>query len=209
MPSPRSARPHSKVADPSSGISVRSTASSLAGETRGDRGAPPVISACTAVARPATPGTPRRWPSPAPAFARSRSISEATARAIGRKLPATGSMLSQKTPRPSQSLPMPPGARRRVARRARGFARGGLGDRAVAVRAGPGRHRAGLELPGVCRIVGFMTAHPDGFASLEEAAEAVSAYLPHRPRPNDLGGSRKICERAKMAAIAGTGTRAG
>jgi pimeloyl-ACP methyl ester carboxylesterase len=48
-----------------------------------------------------------------------------------------------------------------------------------------------LELPGVSRIVGFMTAHPDGFASLEEAAEAVSAYLPHRPRPNDLGGLAK------------------
>ena len=48
-----------------------------------------------------------------------------------------------------------------------------------------------LELPGVSRIVGFMTAHPNGFASLEEAAEAVSAYLPHRPRPNDLGGLAK------------------
>jgi len=48
-----------------------------------------------------------------------------------------------------------------------------------------------LELPGVSRIVGFMTAHPDGFASLEEAAEAVSAYLPNRPKPNDHGGLAK------------------
>jgi pimeloyl-ACP methyl ester carboxylesterase len=44
---------------------------------------------------------------------------------------------------------------------------------------------------GVGRIVGFMTAHPDGFASLEEAADAVAAYIPHRPRPRDLNGLRK------------------
>lgn len=35
---------------------------------------------------------------------------------------------------------------------------------------------------GVERILGFMGAHPDGFASLEAAADAVAAYLPHRPR---------------------------
>lgn len=35
---------------------------------------------------------------------------------------------------------------------------------------------------GVERILGFMGAHPDGFDSLEAAADAVAAYLPHRPR---------------------------
>jgi pimeloyl-ACP methyl ester carboxylesterase len=35
---------------------------------------------------------------------------------------------------------------------------------------------------GVERILGFMGAHPDGFASLDAAADAVAAYLPHRPR---------------------------
>jgi pimeloyl-ACP methyl ester carboxylesterase len=33
---------------------------------------------------------------------------------------------------------------------------------------------------GVTRIVAFMSAHPNGFASIEEAANAVAAYLPQR-----------------------------
>ena len=45
-----------------------------------------------------------------------------------------------------------------------------------------------LERTGMQRIVAFMTARPDGFASLDEAADAVAAYLPHRPRPTDLSG---------------------
>ncbi|MFT3805753.1 MAG: alpha/beta hydrolase [Arenimonas sp.] len=36
------------------------------------------------------------------------------------------------------------------------------------------------EAAGVARIVGFMTAHPDGFDDFEHAADAISAYLPHR-----------------------------
>jgi pimeloyl-ACP methyl ester carboxylesterase len=36
------------------------------------------------------------------------------------------------------------------------------------------------ETAGVERILGFMRAHPDGFASYEEAATAIDAYLPHR-----------------------------
>lgn len=40
------------------------------------------------------------------------------------------------------------------------------------------------------RIVSFMEAHPDGFASLADAAEAVAAYLPHRARSRDPGGLR-------------------
>jgi pimeloyl-ACP methyl ester carboxylesterase len=45
---------------------------------------------------------------------------------------------------------------------------------------------------GVDHIQGFMRdrAH-DGFASIEEAAEAVAAYLPHRPRPASLDGLKK------------------
>ncbi|MFD9902767.1 alpha/beta fold hydrolase [Streptomyces sp. NPDC059063] len=38
---------------------------------------------------------------------------------------------------------------------------------------------------GVDRIVEFMRRRPDGFASVGEAAAAVAAYLPHRPRPDD------------------------
>jgi pimeloyl-ACP methyl ester carboxylesterase len=36
------------------------------------------------------------------------------------------------------------------------------------------------ETRGLDRILGFMRAHPDGFASIDEAAAAVAAYLPHR-----------------------------
>lgn len=48
-----------------------------------------------------------------------------------------------------------------------------------------------LEPAGVTRIVSFMTARPDGFGSLEEAADAIAEYLPNRPRPTDLGGLAK------------------
>jgi pimeloyl-ACP methyl ester carboxylesterase len=40
------------------------------------------------------------------------------------------------------------------------------------------------------RIVSFMEQHPDGFANLSGAAEAVAAYLPHRARPRDPTGLR-------------------
>lgn len=36
------------------------------------------------------------------------------------------------------------------------------------------------ESAGVERILTFMRAHPDGFASFEEAADAIAQYLPHR-----------------------------
>jgi pimeloyl-ACP methyl ester carboxylesterase len=40
------------------------------------------------------------------------------------------------------------------------------------------------------RIVSFMEEHPDGFASLSDAADAVAAYLPHRARPHKTTGLR-------------------
>lgn len=43
-----------------------------------------------------------------------------------------------------------------------------------------------IEVEGVQRIVAFMGAHLDGFASLEAAADAIAAYLPHRPRPESV-----------------------
>ncbi len=36
------------------------------------------------------------------------------------------------------------------------------------------------EPRGVDRILNFMRAHPDGFESLDAAAAAIAAYLPHR-----------------------------
>ena len=47
------------------------------------------------------------------------------------------------------------------------------------------------EPEGVERIISFMGANRDGFASVEEAAEAIAAYLPHRPRPTNLDGLTK------------------
>jgi pimeloyl-ACP methyl ester carboxylesterase len=45
---------------------------------------------------------------------------------------------------------------------------------------------------GVARIQGFMGEKMDeGFATLEEAADAIAAYLPHRKRPSSLDGLRK------------------
>ena len=44
---------------------------------------------------------------------------------------------------------------------------------------------------GVDRVIGFMKSHPEGFASLEDAARAVAAYLPHRPAPRSTRGLEK------------------
>ncbi len=49
-----------------------------------------------------------------------------------------------------------------------------------------------MKVDGVARIIGFMSEHADeGFATVEEAANAISAYLPHRPRPTNLSGLSK------------------
>jgi peroxiredoxin len=49
-----------------------------------------------------------------------------------------------------------------------------------------------IEQSGAMRIGAFMSEHlEDGFGSLEEVADAVAAYNPHRPRPTDLSGLKK------------------
>ncbi|MBL8572784.1 MAG: alpha/beta hydrolase [Hyphomicrobiaceae bacterium] len=49
-----------------------------------------------------------------------------------------------------------------------------------------------MDPNGVSRIQGFMRDRvAEGFGSIEEAAEAVAAYLPHRPRPKSLSGLAK------------------
>ena len=47
-----------------------------------------------------------------------------------------------------------------------------------------------LEFKGVERILQFMRAHLDGFASLDDAAQAVADYLPAR-KPNGQAGLQK------------------
>lgn len=67
-------------------------------------------------------------------------------------------------------------------------------------RAGGGAGLSGLALvdiapkvepAGIQRILQFMSAHPDGFASIDEAAETVAKYMPERKRPTDTAGLRK------------------
>lgn len=48
-----------------------------------------------------------------------------------------------------------------------------------------------METAGAASITSFMQGNPDGFASVEEAADAVAAYRPDRPRPRDPSGLMK------------------
>jgi non-heme chloroperoxidase len=48
-----------------------------------------------------------------------------------------------------------------------------------------------MEAAGVTRILKWMLDGIDGFGSLEEAADAIAAYLPHRERRTDLTGLAK------------------
>jgi pimeloyl-ACP methyl ester carboxylesterase len=48
-----------------------------------------------------------------------------------------------------------------------------------------------IEPVGRERIQAFMASAPNGFGSLEEVADAVHAYNPHRPRPRNLDGLKK------------------
>lgn len=48
-----------------------------------------------------------------------------------------------------------------------------------------------IEFKGASKIGEFMRSGIEGFASLDEAADAVAAYLPHRPRPKDTSGLMK------------------
>ncbi len=49
-----------------------------------------------------------------------------------------------------------------------------------------------MQESGRDRIGSFMAEHMEsGFASLDEVADAIQRYNPHRPRPSDLSGLRK------------------
>ena len=49
-----------------------------------------------------------------------------------------------------------------------------------------------IDSEGVARIQGFMRAKlREGFGSIAEAADAVAAYLPHRPKPRSHEGLKK------------------
>lgn len=48
------------------------------------------------------------------------------------------------------------------------------------------------EPEGVERILAFMRAHPDGFDSLQQASDAIAAYLPHRRERKSPGRLRSL-----------------
>ena len=51
------------------------------------------------------------------------------------------------------------------------------------------------KLDGIRRIVDFMSQKPEGYASLEEVADAIAAYQPQRQRPSNLDGLAKNVRR--------------
>lgn len=48
-----------------------------------------------------------------------------------------------------------------------------------------------IEIDGVMKIRDFMFGNPDGFGSLDEVADAIAGYQPHRERPTNLDGLAK------------------
>lgn len=53
-----------------------------------------------------------------------------------------------------------------------------------------------INIEGTEQIAAFMRANGDGFISVDEAADAVAKYLPHRPRPSSTAGlSRNLRKR--------------
>ena len=48
-----------------------------------------------------------------------------------------------------------------------------------------------VEMEGVSNIAAFMSLKPEGFDTLDEVADAIAGYQPHRPRPRSLDGLAK------------------
>lgn len=48
-----------------------------------------------------------------------------------------------------------------------------------------------IDPAGANRVIGFMNSRKEGFANLEEVADAVATYNPHRPRPSNIQGLMK------------------
>jgi pimeloyl-ACP methyl ester carboxylesterase len=66
------------------------------------------------------------------------------------------------------------------------------------------------EAGGVAHVENFMRARArEGFASIDEAAESIAAYLPHRTKPRSTEGLRKNLRQRADGRWYCTGTRAG
>ena len=49
-----------------------------------------------------------------------------------------------------------------------------------------------FDMEGAQRVIAFMSGNPEGFADLDEAADAIAAYNPHRPRPSEPSGLTRV-----------------
>ena len=58
-----------------------------------------------------------------------------------------------------------------------------------------------IEPEGVKNIRAFMGQKPEGFASLEEVADAIASYQPHRKRKNNLDGLAKNVRLARRRQV--------
>lgn len=54
-----------------------------------------------------------------------------------------------------------------------------------------------MEFQGARRVVSFMAAHPDGFNTLDDAADVIAAYNPHRARPDNVDGLHKVLRKRR------------
>ncbi len=86
-----------------------------------------------------------------------------------------------------------------------GASMGGLLGLVVAGETRPGPFRALVlvditprwEAAGVERMLDFMRSHPEGFASLDDAADQVAAYLAHRSRRKDRDELAQLLRRGE------------
>ena len=49
-----------------------------------------------------------------------------------------------------------------------------------------------FDMEGAQRVIAFMSGNPEGFADLDEAADAIAAYNPHRARPSEPSGLARV-----------------
>jgi peroxiredoxin len=54
-----------------------------------------------------------------------------------------------------------------------------------------------VNFTGVHRIISFAKEHPDGFNTVEQAADAVASYLPERPARRDVAGLERNLRRVE------------
>ena len=145
--------------------------------------------------------------SPRGSIARSHSMRAATAIRTGRRRPLqpgrndrgpVSLVAALGNPRPRSSAPR--WAAARASSRRRGPRRR---EALVLVDIAPR-----VEPEGVDRIQASWRSEPEGFDTLEEVADAIASYQPHRARPRRTShGLAKNVRRGRTASTAGTGTR--